>query len=160
MKKSEQSQQSLRKPKPRKIQPPKTYTIRHDPDHVASVIQEHFSRRELHTIVRLLSAFLPPTSRARVDIIEGDSISLLYEGLRWSELRVSGVPQWTINVIKSGVWEHRMEELLGQIVEFNTFQEFIEAPPPMGMGSSLEKLRELCSGSEESLRMIDEVACE
>ena len=26
----------------------------------------------------------------------------------------------------------------------------------MGLGSSLEKLREMCSGSEEALRMIDE----
>ena len=40
------------------------------------------------------------------------------------------------------------------------FREFIEAPPPMGMGSSLEKLREICSGSEEALRMIDEVTGE
>ena len=70
------------------------------------------------------------------------------------------IPEWTINVIKSGIWKYRAERLLGEIVEFHTFHEFIEAPPPMGLGSSLEKLRELCSGSEEALRMIDEVAGE
>jgi hypothetical protein len=157
MKKSQESEQHIRKHKPRTIQHPKIYTIRHDPDHVASVIKKHFERRELHSVVRLLSADLPPQSQVRVDIVEGNTISRLYEGLRWSELRVSAVPQWTIQVIKSGVWKHRMEQILGEIVEFKTFREFIEAPPPMGMGSSLDKLREMCSGSEEALKMIDEV---
>jgi hypothetical protein len=53
-----------------------------------------------------------------------------------------------------------MEEFLGEIVEFKTFREFIEDPPPMGMGSSLDKLREICSGSEEVLKMIDGVVGE
>jgi len=160
MEKSKEFKQQLLKNRPRKSQQPKTYTIRHDPDHVASLIKQHFDQREMHSIVRLLSESLPPQSHVRTDIVRGDTISRLYEGLRWSELRVSGVPQWTVEVIKSGVWEHRFEKLLGQIVEFKTFREFIEAPPPMGLGSSLEKLRELCSGSEEALRMIDGVVGE
>jgi hypothetical protein len=89
MKKNKESEQRIREHKPRITQHPKTYTIRHDPDHVASVIKRHFDRRELHSIVRLLSADLPPQSHARVDIVEGNTISRLYEGLRWSELRVS-----------------------------------------------------------------------
>jgi hypothetical protein len=160
MKKSEKAKRVLSKSESSNPVHNSSYTIRHDPDDVASVIKQYFSLRELHAIVRLLSASLPPQSRVRVDIVEGDTISRLYEGLRWSELRVSAVPQWTIHVIKSGVWEHRFEKLLGQIIEFKTFRAFIETPPPMGMGSSLEKLREICSGSEEALRLIDEVAGE
>jgi hypothetical protein len=70
------------------------------------------------------------------------------------------VPDWTISVIRNGNWKYRAERLLGEIVQFDSFREFIEAPPPMGLGSSLEKLREICSGSEEALRLIEEVAGE
>ena len=80
--------------------------------------------------------------------------------LEWIKPEYFSIPEWTIKVIKNGTWKYRAERLLGKIVEFHTFQEFIEAPPPMGLGSRLEKLRELCSGSEEALRMIDRVVRE
>lgn len=160
MKKSEKAKELQSKPKSSKSVQASSYTIRHDPEHVASVIIQQFSYRERCSIVRILSAQITPQSSVRVDLCVGGDISALYEGLRWSELRVSGVPQWTMNVIESGVWRHRMEELLGHIVEFNTFREFIETPPPMGMGSTLEKLRDICSGSEEALRMIDQAVGE
>jgi len=89
-----------------------------------------------------------------------DEMQAVHMRLRWVKPEHFSFPQWTIDVIKSGIWKYRAERLLGEIVQFDSFREFIEAPPPMGMGSSLEKLKEICSGSEEALRMIDEVVGE
>jgi hypothetical protein len=125
------------------------------------------SSEELYFMMKLLSLHFPFSAIDEIFaqkvkemdqvLTEMKLVSSLLEGLKpeWFS-----IPEWTINMIKNGIWKYRAERLLGEIVEFHTFQAFIEAPPPMGLGSSLEKLRELCSGSEEALRMIDKVVGE
>ncbi|MGB6066124.1 MAG: hypothetical protein WBG50_15090 [Desulfomonilaceae bacterium] len=150
-------------PSKRKSSNPGRYsseTIQEDPELLAAIMSEVSGSEEFYWIMKLLSAELPLSNIEQIVARKVDEMKRLYARLIWIEPRRFSVLEWTINVIKSGIWKRRVECLLGEIVEFDTFREFIETPPPMGMGSSLEKLREICSGSEEALRLIDEVVDE
>ena len=134
---------------------------------VAAIKADASSSEEFYWIMKLLSSELPLSNiekrfARKMDEMQKvlDEMQAVQMRLRWIKPEYFSVPQWTIHVIKSGIWKYRAERLLGEIVQFDGFREFIEAPPPMGMGSSLEKLKEICSGSEEALRMIDEVTGE
>jgi len=138
-----------------------SYKYQDDPELLALVISDYLSTStdQFYWMMKLLS----PVGQSTIEEIVArkvDEMMRLSGRLEFVKPRYFSVPQWTINVIGSGTWKRRPECLLGEIVEFKSFREFIESPHPMGMGGSLEKLKELCSGSEEALRMIDEVAGE
>jgi hypothetical protein len=138
-----------------------SYTYQDDPELLERIRSDYLSTStdQFYWMMKLLS----PVGKSRIQEIVSqkvDEMMSLSGRLGFVKPRYFSVPQWTINVIESGTWKRRPECLVGEIVEFTSFREFIESPHPMGMGGSLEKLRELSSGSEEALRMIDEVVGE
>ena len=147
-------------------------SVEDDPALVAYIRAKASSSEEFYWMMKFLSSDLPRSNIENILARKMDEIQKALNEMRkaleeiqavdvrleWIEIEHFSVPEWTIRVIKSRIWKYRAERLLGEIVQFDRFREFIEAPAPMGMGSSLEKLREMCSGSEEALRMIEEVA--
>lgn len=47
-------------------------------------------------------------------------------------------------VIENKMWERRIVEVTGQYVTFTTFEEFVEARPPEGLGTTLDRLEKIC----------------
>ncbi|MGO9570483.1 MAG: hypothetical protein ACLP5H_23375 [Desulfomonilaceae bacterium] len=174
MKRSENIRRGLDKAKSDKPVENSSCSVEDDPVLVAYIRAKAASSEEFYWMMKFLSSDLPRSNIENILARKMDEMrkalnemrkaleemQAVHMRLEWIELEHFSVPEWTINVIRSGIWKYRAERLLGEIVQFGTFREFVETPPPMGMGSSLEKLRNICSGSEEALRMIDEVAGE
>jgi hypothetical protein len=174
MKRSENVRRRLDKAKSDKPVENSSCSLEDDPALVAYMRARASSSEEFYWMMKFLSSDLPRSNienilaRKMNEIRKAlnemrkalEEIQAVHMRLEWIEFEHLSVPDWTISVIRNGNWKYRAERLLGEIVQFDSFREFIEAPPPMGLGSSLEKLREICSGSEEALRLIEEVAGE
>ncbi|MDX2163016.1 MAG: hypothetical protein SF162_16995 [bacterium] len=57
--------------------------------------------------------------------------------------------------IQNGMWRKRFEGITGQIVEFETFEEYVTAQPPYGLGSDIKTLKLLCLGDEELIKLLE-----
>lgn len=67
---------------------------------------------------------------------------------------LGGVPKYIRKVIREKAWEIRVVRQTGQIIEFDTFTEFVEAHPPGGLNTSVDMLKRMCQKDPEALRML------
>ena len=87
--------------------------------------------------------------------LEGhDLISLLYRCLCSGLHAIDKIPGYFEVVLNKNLWQKR-ELPNGMVVEFDSFKDFIEAPPPKGFGTPIEKLKELCRLHPGILAKID-----
>ena len=57
--------------------------------------------------------------------------------------------------ICDGMWRKRQVAITGEIVTFDTFEQFVNAKPPEGLGTTISKLKWLCTVSPELLSLIE-----
>jgi len=70
---------------------------------------------------------------------------------------LDGVPKYIRKVIREKAWEIRVVRQTGEIIEFDTFTEFVEAHPPGGLNTTIDMLRRMCDEDPEAVRMLREV---
>lgn len=70
----------------------------------------------------------------------------------------NNIPASLREIITLRVWEGYLWN--GKIIQFNTFQEFVEAPPPEGFGTTLDNLVKLCGKYPEIVELIDQTVSE
>lgn len=58
-------------------------------------------------------------------------------------------------VIADRMWRCRFVRELGRNVRFDFFEEFVQAPPPEGLGTTVQKLKDLCVHDEHVANLID-----
>ena len=57
-------------------------------------------------------------------------------------------------VLKEDMWRERVVERTGEVVTFDSFQAFVEAPPLEGLGTTIENLLNLCQHDPELVSLI------
>ena len=67
---------------------------------------------------------------------------------------IDSLPKFIKKVIREEAWTIRIVESTGQVVEFDSFQQFVESHPPEGLGCSLDRLQRLCDDDDEAQLMI------
>ena len=67
---------------------------------------------------------------------------------------IDSLPKFIKKVIREEAWAIRIVESTGQVVEFDSFQQFVESHPPEGLGCSLDRLQRLCDDDDEAGLMI------
>lgn len=70
------------------------------------------------------------------------------------------VPGLLKKTIREDAWRKRTVRVTGEVVEFSTFPEFVEAGPPEGLSVDFKTLKRLCADDAEALSLIDEVTTE
>jgi hypothetical protein len=58
-------------------------------------------------------------------------------------------------VISDHMWKCLFVRELRRKVTFHLFEEFVQAPPPEGLGTSVQKLKELCAHNEHVAKLIE-----
>jgi hypothetical protein len=93
------------------------------------------------------------------DIDAVDLISHLYRNLSMGLVAIDKIPQCLKVVIDKNLWRRQIFPN-GMVVEFDSFKDFIEAPPPKGFGIPIEKFKELCRLHPDVVAKIDRLIAE
>jgi hypothetical protein len=83
-----------------------------------------------------------------------DLISHLYRNLSLRLVAIDKIPQYFKVVIDKNLGRRQVLPN-GMVVEFDSFEDFIEAPPPKGFGIPIEKFKDLCRHHPDVLAKID-----
>ncbi|MGO9571733.1 MAG: hypothetical protein ACLP5H_29760 [Desulfomonilaceae bacterium] len=62
-------------------------------------------------------------------------------------------------VIADRMWKCRFARELGRNVRFDSLEEFVHARPPEGLGTTVQKLKDLCIHDEHVAKLIDRELC-
>jgi hypothetical protein len=58
-------------------------------------------------------------------------------------------------VISDHMWKCLFVRELRRNVTFHIFEDFVQAPPPEGLGTTVQKLRELCVHNEHVAKLME-----
>ncbi len=78
--------------------------------------------------------------------------SALIEGV----LELKLVPELLKQILQEGLWQERLIPDTEQVVLFGSFDDFIRAPVPIGLGTDFETLWKLCSEEPLLLDLLDQ----
>jgi len=81
-------------------------------------------------------------------------VSNLQEALREGEHGLKTVPGHIKKIIREEMWAERTVEATGQVAHFDSFSEFVAAPPPEGLGADVKMLKRMCDDDPDALRML------
>ncbi len=65
------------------------------------------------------------------------------------------VPALLQQVLDENSWQHRVIAATGQEQRFDRFQDFITAPPPAGLGITMELIRTICRDATDTINSLD-----
>lgn len=78
----------------------------------------------------------------------------LQSAYRDGERGFQHVPNHIKRIIKEGLWRRVHAEETGQTLTFDTFREFVTAPPPEGLGANPGALVAMCQDDPEALGLL------
>lgn len=84
------------------------------------------------------------------------TVALLTSSVRRGSSGLHSVPGLVKQIIREDMWQKRVIEATGELVECKTFAEFVTSPPPKGVGTDVETLKRLCHEDMEALDLIDQ----
>lgn len=76
---------------------------------------------------------------------------LLYD----ADIDLEHISQLIVRVVDDEMWRERQLAETGQTVTFDSFEDFVTAPPLEGLGTTIESLKKLCKGDNRALDAID-----
>ena len=90
---------------------------------------------------------------------ENDSfVKALFGAIRHGMDSLEHAPGLIKKIITNNRWQRRMVEGRGwQIVEFNTFEEFVTTKTPDGLGTSVQRIKDACQHDDDAIKLIDGV---
>ena len=80
-------------------------------------------------------------------------VARLYRLLQSNTDNLESIPNIVTAIIKTRSWENY--DFRGNQIKVATFREFIEAPPPEGLGTTIDTLVRLCHKHPKIVEMID-----
>jgi hypothetical protein len=84
----------------------------------------------------------------------GERVKRLYSRLREHKYDLVSVPSLIRQIVKNDLWRKFRVEKTGQIVEHDSFLEFITQPPPEGLGATYKNIWILCLDNIEAQEML------
>ncbi len=67
------------------------------------------------------------------------------------------IPMGIERVIRDHMWQERIDRHTGNVERFATFDEFVEARPSRGLGTTVDKLLKLCEDRQDVVSLIEQV---
>ena len=83
-------------------------------------------------------------------------VSNLQMALNEGEHGLSAVPGHIKKIIREDMWQDRIVQATGERAQFDQFSDFMNAPPPKGLGVDVDMLRRMCHEDDEALRLLRE----
>jgi len=87
-------------------------------------------------------------------------VSGLRDTIKDGKEGLDGTPKYIRKVLNEKAWQIRVIPSTGEVVEFDSFTDFVEAHPPEGLGTSIDMLKRMCEGHEEVRNMLLEEVTE
>jgi hypothetical protein len=81
-------------------------------------------------------------------------VSNLQMALNEGEHGLSAVPGHIKKIIKEDMWQDRIVRATGERAQFDQFSDFMNAPPPKGLGVDVDMLKRMCHEDDEALRLL------
>ena len=97
-----------------------------------------------------------PLDPVTVGSLKQNSILLkdLYQEIHYGGGALRDIPMMAKRVVKEKLWKRF---LLGiEIVEFDSFEDFVVTKPPYGLGATIDQLKALCEKDREAIDLIDQ----
>jgi hypothetical protein len=85
------------------------------------------------------------------------TVALLTSSVRRGSSGLHSVPGLVKQIVREDMWQKRIIEATGELVECKTFAEFITSPPPKGVGADVDTLKRLCHEDTEAFNLIVEL---
>jgi hypothetical protein len=76
---------------------------------------------------------------------ENRTIDYLRAAISDGKAGLNDVPALIKRVIEEDLWREHYVYQTKEIARFNTFREFVETPPPEGLGANLKTIHKLCA---------------
>jgi hypothetical protein len=92
------------------------------------------------------------------EVLADQQVTALRSALWSGEQDLSTIPKLIRSLIKDDLWRRRLVEQKQEIVEFQRFPDFVQAPAPDGLGTTVETLKKFCqsAGDMEAVDLIDQ----
>jgi len=84
-------------------------------------------------------------------------VSNLQSALDDGERGLQHVPGHIKRIIREDMWQERIVQATGELAEYDHFAEFVNDPPPKGLGADVDMLKRMCKKDDEALRLLWEV---
>jgi hypothetical protein len=84
-------------------------------------------------------------------------VSNLQSALDDGERGLQHVPGHIKRIIRQDMWQERIVQATGELAEYDHFAEFVNDPPPKGLGADVDMLKRMCKKDDEALRLLREV---
>lgn len=84
-------------------------------------------------------------------------VSNLQSALDDGERGLQHVPGHIKRIIREDMWQERIVQATGELAEYDHFAEFVNDPPPKGLGADVDMLKRMCKKDDEALRLLREV---
>lgn len=81
-------------------------------------------------------------------------VSGLRDTIKDGKEGLDGTPKYIRKVLNEKAWQIRVIPSTGEVVEFDSFTDFVEAHPPEGLGTSIDMLKRMCEGHDEVRNML------
>lgn len=88
------------------------------------------------------------------------TVALLTSSIRRGSSGLHSVPGLIKQIINENMWQRRVIEATGEVVECKSFNEFVVSTPPKGVGTDLKTLERLCFDDKEALTLLSEAVTE
>jgi hypothetical protein len=87
----------------------------------------------------------------------GAKVNLLSRSIKEGAASLDNIPTLIRQVIEEQMWREYLDEKTGELFRFDNFREFVETPPPDGLGTSVATLIRLCVDDPLVVDLIDEM---
>lgn len=77
----------------------------------------------------------------------------LSQSISYGGMSLKTIPDLIKKIIREEMWKKRINDI--EILEFDSFEEFVTTDVPEGLGATMEQITKLCNGDAEAERMID-----
>jgi len=81
-------------------------------------------------------------------------VSGLADTIRDGKEGLNGTPKFVKKIIEQDAWKRRTLRCNGEVVEFESFTNFVESHPPDGLGVEVDMLKRMCKEHDEALRLL------
>lgn len=86
----------------------------------------------------------------------GTKVELLTRSIKEGAANLDNIPSLIRQVIEEQMWRQHLDKKTGKLFMFDSFQEFVEADPPEGLGTRVRTLIRLCADDSLVVDLIDE----
>jgi hypothetical protein len=89
-------------------------------------------------------------------LIQNDNItSSLYQLISYGGTGLAQVPALLKRCLKESCWRRRYQQIRKQVIEFASFEDFVNTAPPNGLGCTVRLIKQLCVDHLDVLDLID-----